>query len=82
MQTHERLLLLRGHTSWVTACIFSPSGDAIISSSTDRPVKVWDTISGEARLTLYGHTDCVNSCTISSAGDYIVSVGDDIILKV
>ena len=73
---------LRGHTSYVTGCAISPSGDPIVSASDDHTLKVWDARTGEELRTLRGHMGRVNGCAISPAGDYIVSASDDRTLKV
>jgi hypothetical protein len=73
---------LSGHTSYVNGCAISPGGNYIVSASMDNTLKVWDTRSGEERLTLRGHSDRMWGCAISPAGDYIVSASDDRMLKV
>src|SRR6266516_932317 len=73
---------LSGHTRYVWGCAFSPSGSTIVSASSDETLKVWDTRTGEERLSLCGHTDWVNGCAISPTGDFIVSASQDQTLKV
>jgi WD40 repeat protein len=43
---------LVGHTANVTSCIFSPDGKAILSSSDDGTVRLWDAATGAPRITL------------------------------
>jgi len=66
----------------VNGCAISPSGDFIVSASSDQTLKVWDALTGEERRTLREHSNWVNGCAISPAGDFIVSASDDQTLKV
>jgi WD40 repeat protein len=73
---------LSGHMGAVTGCAINPAGDAIVSTSWDDTLKVWDVRTGDERRTLRGHTDEVEGCAISPAGDYIVSASSDHTLKI
>ncbi len=73
---------LRGHSSLVNDCAFSPNGCFIVSASYDKTLKIWDTISGQEKLTLKGHTDSVNACAYSPDGRLIVSASSDKTLRV
>jgi WD40 repeat protein len=49
--------LLRGHTDFVNAAVFSPNGAILATTGADRTVKLWDTRTGEERMTLKGFVD-------------------------
>jgi WD40 repeat protein len=49
-QSGREPLTLKGHTGTVFSVAFSPDGLRIVSSSSDRTVKVWDAQSGQERL--------------------------------
>jgi hypothetical protein len=65
---------LGGHTGWVTGCAFSPSGDSIVSASTDRTLKVWDARIGACLSTLYMN-GWLYACAFHPDGEHIVAVG-------
>lgn len=46
---HPHTLLL-GHTNGVTGCCFSPDGEAVLSCSMDRTMRLWDTETGAVML--------------------------------
>jgi len=64
---------LSGHSAWVHACSYSPDGHRIVSASSDKTLKVWDTESSEAIATLSGHAWDVSACSYSPDGRRIVS---------
>lgn len=66
-----------GHSGFVFSVAFSPDGERIVSSSSDKTVKLWDTASGETINTLKAHTGYVWSVTFSPDGQYIASGSDD-----
>ena len=70
-----------GHTSYVSACAWSPDGQRLLSGSWDNTLKVWDAATGEALLTLTGHTSVVNTCTWSPDGQRLLSGSFDNTLK-
>jgi len=56
-------LTLREHTDAVTACAISPSGDSIVSTSSDDTLKVWDARTGACLNTLYVNGP-LNACAL------------------
>lgn len=46
---------LWGHSDWVSAVAYSPSGQKIISGSLDKTVRVWDAENGKSLAILKGH---------------------------
>jgi WD40 repeat protein len=75
-------LTLTGHTGGVTHCAMSADGQAIVSASDDKTLKVWDGRTGQERFTLTGHAGEVRGCALSADGQTIVSASDDKTLKV
>ena len=61
----------------VTDLAFSPDGQTIASTSSDKSVMLWDTATGQHRGTLKGHTARVDSVAFSPDGRRLVSSGDD-----
>jgi TPR repeat protein len=75
--TGRQLLLLRGHTDWVTSAVFSPDGQQIVTASVDKTARVWDTKTGRQVLLLSGHTERVYSAMFSPDGQQIVTASAD-----
>ena len=70
-----------GHHGCVNALKFDPSGQMLVSGSSDKTVKCWK-ISPHTGLlrcvmTLDKHTDRVNDVAFDSAGRYLATVSDD-----
>lgn len=73
--THHRDLL--GHTAAVYTLAFSADGRALASGGDDRAVILWDTVTGQERLTLSGHADRVLEVAFNTEGTALVTVGRD-----
>ncbi len=58
---HSPLLTLTGHSHWVWSVAFSPDGETVASSSSDRTIRIWDVQTGHCIQTLTGHTQAVRS---------------------
>ena len=74
-----------GHETVLEGLSMTPDGSFIVSGG-DQTVRIWDTGSGEQRMTLSGHTDRVTACAVSPAmapdGSVVVSGSSDGTLKV
>jgi WD40 repeat protein len=75
-----------GHTSWVTACTFSPDGRYALSAGGgwadgDHTLRLWEVASGEQVRVFTGHTDAVTSCAFSPDGRYALSASNDRTLR-
>jgi WD40 repeat protein len=77
--TGQEFFTLQGDIS--TDCAVSPSGHWIVTCSDDKTLKLWNTHTGQERLTLKGHTSGVTCCAISPYGNWIVSGAYDGSLK-
>jgi WD40 repeat protein/tRNA A-37 threonylcarbamoyl transferase component Bud32 len=91
VQTGQNILTLKGHNGTVYSVAFSGDGKRVISGGgawdskgklLHGEVKVWDTATGQEKLTLKGHTGPVTSVGFSADGQRIVSGSDDKTVKV
>lgn len=79
---------LQGHTSFINAVAYTPSGKRLISAShhyplreDDASVRVWNTESGELLLKLFGGTDGVTSICFNSL-NYLITTSWDSKVKI
>jgi pleiotropic regulator 1 len=55
------LLLLSTHVCrWVRSIAFDPSNEWFCTGSSDRTIKLWETGTGQLKLTLTGHIEQVS----------------------
>lgn len=73
--------ILQGHTDNIWAIAFSPDSKIIVSGSSDRTVKLWDSQTGLCLKTLLGHTRPVLSVAFSHDGKIVASCGGHSIIK-
>ena len=69
----QRLLTLSGHSGAVTSVAFSPSGQTLVSGSTDKSIRLWDAGSGQSLRTMSGDSETVSSVAFTPNGKRIVS---------
>ena len=71
-----------GHSDRVFCCSYSPDGKKIATTSEDKTVKLYDSISGNCLKTLEGHSNSVNSCSYSPDGRNIATASSDRKVKI
>jgi WD40 repeat protein len=65
----------------VTAAIFTPDGQTIVSASWDRTIRLWSVATGLTTRILTGHPKGVASLAVSLNGRWLVSGGEDATVK-
>jgi uncharacterized protein YxeA len=65
------------HEGYVTSTVFSPDGKRIVTASSDRTARVWETETGNQLHVLKGHEDVLRSAVFSPDGKRIVTASDD-----
>lgn len=69
--------ILKGHQKGINACDMSPDGAWIVSASSDKTLKIWDSVSGKELRSLEGHQSTIYDCAVSPDGKQIVSASGD-----
>jgi WD40 repeat protein len=67
---------LAGHTGTVTALLFHPAGNVLLSGSRDRTIRLWNTGGGQIKQ-LDGHTAWVQGLALLDQGTRLASAGAD-----
>lgn len=70
-------LPLHGHSDRVDVAIFDPSGQHVLSGSTDRSARIWDARTGKLLLTLGGHQGMLTSVSYSPDGTRALTTSVD-----
>lgn len=76
MNPYLSYLYLQGHDHNVSAVVFSPTGDHIISASRDKTVKIWEVSTGYCIKTLQ-HEEWVKRVVVSEDGAMVVTASYD-----
>eukprot|EP00879_Flechtneria_rotunda_P003134 GHRR01003356.1.p1 GENE.GHRR01003356.1~~GHRR01003356.1.p1 ORF type:complete len:504 (+),score=202.78 GHRR01003356.1:1894-3405(+) len=69
--------VISGHLGWVRSIAFDPSNEWFVTGSSDRTIKLWDTGSGQLKLTLTGHIEQVTGLAVSPRHPYMFSCSLD-----
>jgi WD40 repeat protein len=77
----RRLFALEGHGEPPGGIAFSPDGSLLVTSSSDKTLRLWDGRTGANVLVLEGHTKLVHRVTFSPDGLLLASVGSDNTLR-
>ena len=70
------------HSDTISGLVFSPSGQSIATSATDRFVKVFKVNGGDLEKSFEGHTNHVLDVTWSADGFLLASAGADNVVKI
>lgn len=70
-------LPLHGHSDRVDVAIFDPSGQHVLTGSTDRTARIWDARTGKLLLTLSGHRAMLTSVSYSPDGTRALTTSVD-----
>jgi hypothetical protein len=62
---------------WVRSIAFDPSNDWFCTGSSDRTIKLWETGTGQLKLTLTGHIEQVTGLAVSPRHPYMFSCSLD-----
>ncbi len=72
-----KVVEFEGHTDQVNCIVLSKDNKYLISASSDKTVKIWNTQNGKLEKTLIGHDWKVITVAISANGKYIASGSND-----
>ncbi len=67
----------KAHTGGVRAVSLTSNGQTLISSGSDRLIKVWDLSKEQQLLTLQGHGAAVNDLELDRTGHLVLSASED-----
>jgi len=73
--------ILQGHNDSIWSIAFSSDSTKIVSGSSDRTVKIWNSQTGECLKTFYGYTRPILSVAFSPDGKTIASCAGHSIIK-
>src|SRR6516165_8341890 len=71
------LVTLQGHENPVNNAQFSPDGMSVVTASSDKAARLWETKSGRLLATLQVHDSPVNSAQFSPDGMSVVTASSD-----
>jgi len=75
-------LPLHGHSDRVDVATFDPSGQRVLTGSTDRTARIFDMRSGKLLLTLAGHRALITSVSYSSDGTRVLTTSADFTARI
>lgn len=75
--TYTELTVLTGHTDSVLALVYSPNGKFLISGSSDKTTRSWDTDSGKHLRTHKKYAGPINAIAFSADGNQFMCGGNE-----
>src|SRR5262249_9435543 len=70
------------HRGWVLTAQSSPDGRRLVTASTDRTARVWNTTTGEPVSPPLVHHDVVRSAAFSPDGARVITASDDLTARI
>lgn len=78
METSENIMTGEGHRDWISAIDFHPAGSHLLTSGSDRCIKLWDFMSSSISHTFANvHTGPIWKCKFHDTGDFALSASED-----
>lgn len=74
MKTMRRMGSFKGHGDWVVSAIFSPNGKWVVTSSSDRSVKIWNPNTFQAIATIEEQKAVGSPLVFTADGKYLLTV--------
>ena len=71
------MAILIGHEGEISRFTFNPQSSKVLTASSDKTARLWDTETGDCLQILEGHTDEIFSCAFNYAGTTIISGSKD-----
>ena len=75
--TGECLATCYGHSGEISKVSFNPNGRLLLTASSDKTARLWDTDTGECSQRLQGHEDEIFSCAFNYEGNTIITGSKD-----
>jgi WD40 repeat protein len=69
----KRLGYFVGHEDWITKVVFSPNGRWVLTSSSDRTIRVWNPNTFKSVLTVGERSAVGSSLAFTGSGKYLIS---------
>jgi dynein assembly factor with WDR repeat domains 1 len=66
-----------GHSGEISKVSFNPNAHLVITASSDKTCRLWDTETGDCIQRLQGHVDEIFSCAFNYEGDTIITGSKD-----
>ncbi|MCC7433735.1 MAG: WD40 repeat domain-containing protein [Methanoregulaceae archaeon] len=84
MKSMQRLGNFKGHEDWVVNAIFSPNGRWVVTSSSDRTVKVWNPFNYQPVATIPEQKSVGSPLVFTADGKYLltVDIADNVVVHV
>ena len=66
--------VISGHLGWVRSIAFEPGNEWFATGSADRTIKIWDTASGQLKLTLTGHIEQIRGWQLFQSVSFLFNL--------